>query len=55
MTIVAISFTCSNVTVPTVCRFGSEAPFLIFAYFANKTEAGGDLEHFGLKIFILAV
>ena len=37
----AISSSCAFVTEPTLTRFGVEDPFLIFAAFANKTEAGG--------------
>jgi hypothetical protein len=40
--IVAISLTCSSVTVPTFSRFGCAAPFFAFANFAKRTEAGGD-------------
>ena len=39
--IFAISSNCDFVIDPTLTRFGVDEPFLIFAAFANKTDAGG--------------
>jgi len=41
--ILAISINCAFVTDPTFIRFGVDDPFLTFAAFANKTDAGGVL------------
>ena len=39
--IFAISSNCDFVIDPTLTLFGVEEPFLIFAAFANNTDAGG--------------
>jgi hypothetical protein len=41
--IFAISSNCALVTEPTLIRFGVDEPFLTFAAFANKIDAGGVL------------
>ena len=40
--VVAISLTWSSVTDPTFSLSGCAAPFLMLAYLANNTDAGGD-------------